>query len=116
MKINNNDKILFEKVKMEGANNVRMKVLVGLGNKSENIIMRYFAISSNGNTPLHSHNYEHLVKVEEGEGVVIDKNGKEYKIKKGQSIFIEVGEQHQFKNPFSASFEFVCIIPNLDNL
>lgn len=101
---------------MNGAKDVKMKILIGPQDASENIIMRYFILSPGGNTPLHSHNYEHVIKVENNRGVAVDKDGKEYEVKKGQSIFVKPNEQHQFKNPFSEDFEFICIIPNPDKL
>jgi quercetin dioxygenase-like cupin family protein len=112
MKINNNDQIQASEVKMEGAVNVRMKILIGLNDQSDNIIMRHFIIAPGGNTPWHQHNYEHVVKVEKNRGLAIDENGNETEIKPGQSLFVKPNEMHQFKNPFGEDFEFICIIPN----
>jgi quercetin dioxygenase-like cupin family protein len=114
MKINDNEKIFAAEVKMEGAENVKMKILIGPDDGSENIIMRHFIIAPGGNTPFHHHNYEHVVKVEKNKGITVDENGEEYEIQKGQSIFVKPNEKHQFRNPFSDDFEFTCIIPNPD--
>jgi quercetin dioxygenase-like cupin family protein len=114
MKIINNEEIFADEVKMEGAKDVKMKILIGMNNGSENIFMRHFFIAPGGNTPFHQHNYEHLVKVENNNGVVVDETGNEYEITKGQSIFVKANEKHQFRNPFSEDFEFICIIPNPD--
>lgn len=114
MKINNNEEILAAEVKMEGAKEVKMKILIGLKDESENIIMRHFVIAPGGNTPFHQHDYEHVVKIEKNTGIVVDENGNEHEIRKGQSIFVRANEKHQFRNPFSEDFEFVCIIPNPD--
>ncbi len=114
MKINNNEEILAAEVEMEGAKNVKMKILIGPKDKSENIIMRHFFVAPGGNTPYHQHNYEHVVKVERNKGIAVDENGNEHEIKKGQSLFIKPNEMHQFKNPFNEDFEFICIIPNPD--
>ena len=64
MKINVNEEIFAGEVKMEGAKDVRMKILVGPRDGSENIILRHFIIAPGGNTPYHKHDYEHLVKIE----------------------------------------------------
>ena len=114
MRINNNEEIIAAEVKMEGANNVKMKILIGPADGSENIIMRHFIIAPGGNTPFHQHNYEHVVKIERNKGIAVDENGNEYEIKKGQSIFVNPNEKHQFRNPFIEDFEFICIIPNPD--
>ena len=112
MKINNNEEIFATEVKIEGAKDVKMKILIGLNDGSENIIMRHFIVAPGGNTPFHQHNYEHLVKVERNKGIAVDESGNEYEIEKGQSIFVQPNEKHQFRNPFSEDLEFICIIPN----
>jgi quercetin dioxygenase-like cupin family protein len=114
MKINNNEEIFAAEVKMDGAKDVKMKILIGPRDDSENIIMRHFIIAPGGNTPFHQHNYEHVVKIERNNGIVVDENGNEYEIRKDQSIFVKANEKHQFKNPFTEDFEFLCIIPNPD--
>ena len=112
MKINNIEEIIAADVQMEGAKDVKKKVLIGPDEGSDNIIMRHFIIAPGGNTPYHEHNYEHVVKIENNKGLVIDENGNEYEVKKDQSIFVPPNEKHQFKNPFNEDFEFTCIILN----
>jgi len=114
MKINNNEEILAAEVKMEGASNVKMRMLIGPADNSENIFMRHFIIAPGGNTPFHQHNYEHVIKIEKNRGVAVDENGNEFEVKKGQSLFVKPNEKHQFRNPFKEDFEFICIIPNPD--
>jgi len=103
-----------ELIQEEGVKNVSRKVLIGTGDGSTNIIMRYFEISPGGNTPYHSHEHEHVVKIEKGKGIVIDEHGNENVIFSEQSLFIEKNKKHQFKNPFEESFKFLCIILNPD--
>jgi quercetin dioxygenase-like cupin family protein len=112
MKINVNEEILAGEVNMEGAKDVRMKILVGPRDGSENIILRHFIIAPGGNTPYHKHNYEHLVKIEKNKGIAVDKDGKEFEVKAGHSLYVVPNEMHQFRNPFNEDFEFLCIIPN----
>jgi len=112
MKINVNNEILAGEVSMEGAKDVRMKILVGPRDGSENIILRHFIIAPGGNTPYHRHNYEHLLKVEKNKGIAVDKDGKEFEVSEGNSIYVVPDEMHQFRNPFNEDFEFLCIIPN----
>jgi len=96
----------------EGAKNVFKRVFIGTDDGSSNIIMRYIKVLPGGNTSLHSHSHEHVVKIERGKGIVVDENGKENIVTQGQSLFIEGLKRHQFKNPFEKNFEFICIIPN----
>ena len=112
MLIKNNSEVREDYVEEEGVKDVLRKILIGPEDGSDNIIMRHFKVLPNGNTPFHRHDYEHVVKVEKGQGVVINKDKKETIIKEGQSLFIGPNEEHQFKNPFSKTFEFLCIILN----
>ncbi len=116
MKINLNSEIPSPLVQMEGAYNVRMKILIGPEDGSGNIIMRHFFVAPGGNTPYHQHNYEHVIKIEHGRGVAVDYQGKEHVVHEGQSLFVKPGDLHQFRNPYDSDFEFLCIIPNPANL
>jgi quercetin dioxygenase-like cupin family protein len=103
-------------VEEEGVHNVTKRILVGPKDGSCNIIMRYFRVLPDGNTPFHSHNFEHVVRVEKGNGLVVDAKGQEFPISPGHSVFIASGEKHQFKNPNEESFEFICTILNPDEI
>ena len=116
MIIKNNSDVREDYVEEEGAKDVLRKILIGPDDGSDNIIMRYFKILPQGNTPFHSHDHEHVVKVEKGQGVVVNHNREEMVIKEGQSLFIGSNEKHQFKNPFAKTFEFLCIILNPDKM
>lgn len=112
MIINESDKVMEAPVDLEGAKNVTKKILIGVEEGSKNIIMRHFKIMPGGNSPLHKHDFEHLVKIEEGKGIVIDSDKNEHTVMSGNFLFVAPNELHQFKNPFSEPFEFICIIPN----
>lgn len=101
--------VLFQ---MEGAEGVVKKVLVGPEEGSDDIIMRYFKVLPKGYTVRHKHDYEHLVQVEKGRGIAIDEEGREHHVSVGDSVFLARNEEHQFKNPYSEPFEFICVIPN----
>jgi quercetin dioxygenase-like cupin family protein len=112
MKINRENELKEEEVREEGAQGVARTVLIGPGDGSEKIIMRYFKVQPGGKTPLHQHPWEHIVRVEKGEGVVYSENEGKFKVGPGQSLFIRPDEEHQFLNPYGEPFEFVCVIPN----
>lgn len=112
MKINNNNSIDFYDVQMEGAHSVKMKILIGIPDGSCNIIMRHFSVATGGNTPRHQHDYEHVVKIEKNQGIFIDAEGTEHLVSEGMSLYVDPNTDHQFKNPYSEPFEFLCIIPN----
>ena len=98
----------------EEVKNVLRKILIGPEDGSHNIIMRHFKILHQGHTPFHSHDHEHVVKIEKGKGIVVRETGEEVMVSQGQSLLIEQNKNHQFKNPFHEPFEFLCIIINPD--
>ena len=112
MKINKVTEVPETVVEMEGAKDVSMQILIGLNEGSDNIIMRKFKVLPGGNTPHHSHDFEHIIKVENGKGIVVDENGNEHDLEPGLSAFVPANTSHQFKNPNNEPFEFLCIIPN----
>jgi len=112
MIIKKNSDIPEEIRQEEGVKDVLRRVLIGPKDGSSNIIMRYFKVLPGGNTPLHSHSHEHVVKIEKGKGIVVDEHGNENIVFQGQSLFIEGSKEHQFKNSFDNSFEFLCVILN----
>ena len=98
-------------VKMEGAEDVTIRVLVGQDDGSEKIAMRCFCVRPGGHTPEHTHNFEHLVRVQKGRGQVVDPYGRAVEVAEGDSLFVPADEKHQFRNPFKENFEFICVIP-----
>jgi len=116
MKIKNNTDVQEVFLEEEGIQNVSRKILIGPEDGSSNIIMRYFKVLPGGNTPFHSHNFEHVVRVEKGKGFVVNASGQEIPISSGHSVFIAAGEKHQFKNPNEEPFEFLCTILNPDEI
>lgn len=73
--------------------------------------MRYFSVESGGSTPDHNHDFPHLVKVEKGERLVIDADGKEHRLNVGQLVYIPDNEVRGFKNIGTNSFYILCIVP-----
>jgi quercetin dioxygenase-like cupin family protein len=99
-------------LKEEGMRLVTQQILIGPKDGSTNIIMRRFRVLPGGNTPYHIHPHEHVVKIEKGKGFVVDASGQEILVSAGQSLFINGGEKHQFRNSMEEPFEFLCIILN----
>lgn len=112
MIIKQDEDVREDYVEEEKVENVLRRILIGPEDGSDNIIMRYFKVLPQGNTPFHSHDYEHVVKIEKGKGLVVNEAGEQIEIAEGQSLFIKPNEKHQFKNPFQKPFEFICTIPN----
>lgn len=111
MKIVKEKKLKAEAVTGDGARNAFRTVLIGPKEGSERLAMRFFLVAPGGQTSLHSHPWEHLIRVEKGEGVVYSGVDGKFKVGPGQCIFIPGGEEHQFINPYQVPLELLCVIP-----
>ena len=90
---------------------VEKQILIGREDGSKEIILRNFSIKPSGTSPYHSHHFPHLVKVERGQGVVIDPAGNEHPLRLGMLVYIPDNELHGFKNTGSEPLDFLCIAP-----
>jgi len=99
-----------EKVEEEGAKGVHVRWLISKKDGAENFAMRYFEVELDGQTPSHSHNWEHEVFVLDGKGLVVC-DGSEKEIKPGHVVFIPPNAEHCFKNIGDKRLSFLCLIP-----
>ena len=111
MKVVNYQSIEINPVEMEGAIGCSMRQLVSDADGAPNFSMRQFEVQPGGNTPLHSHPYEHEVFVLEGEGVVME-GSLAKPIKKGDVVYVAPDDVHQFKNSGDGPLRFLCLVPN----
>lgn len=91
---------------------VSKQIFIGNKDGSEEIAMRYFSVEPEGSTPYHSHGFPHLVKVEKGTGVIVDKDGNEHKLEAGKVVYVNDDEMHCFKNTGKEAFDFICVVPD----
>lgn len=94
----------------EGVKGVGKQVLIGEAEGSPNSIMRRFIIGTDGHTPRHRHDSEHVVFVLSGKGTLFASND-EFKLRQGTSLLVEPNEIHQFRADRGEHLEFLCIIP-----
>ena len=92
-------------------NGVSKGILLGPADGSGEIAMRHFSVAPGGTTPYHRHGFPHLVKVEGGEGVVVDAEGREHPLRASQLVYVHDDEQHCFRNTGTGPFDFICIVP-----
>ena len=97
-------------VAMDGASNVRMRMLVGPAEGAGVFHMRHFEVAPGGHTPHHQHNYEHEILILKGTGVAKSDSG-ERPFKAGDVIWVPPNEKHQFQNTGDTPAEFICLIP-----
>ncbi|MBS0192300.1 MAG: cupin domain-containing protein [Phycisphaerales bacterium] len=97
-------------VQMPGVNGAEMAIMVGREHGAPNFSLRHFRVQPGGNTPRHSHDYEHEVFIVEGGGTVL-LDGSEKTVKAGDVVFIPPNHEHQFKADGAAGLRFLCLVP-----
>lgn len=90
---------------------ISKQILIGQKDGSHEVIVRYFSVEPGFSTPYHDHNFPHLVKVEKGTGVLVDKDKNEHDLTAGKYVYVHDDEVHCFKNTGTDSFDFICIVP-----
>jgi quercetin dioxygenase-like cupin family protein len=93
-----------------GSTKLKVRWLITKEIGAANFAMRLFEMEAGGNSPLHSHSWEHEVFILEGEGLVVG-GQEEKKFKAGDAIFIPSNEKHQLKNNSKKTCKFLCLIP-----
>lgn len=92
------------------AEGVHIRWLIDDKNGAPTFAMRHFIVEPKGHTPLHSHDWEHEVYILEGKGK-IQYEQKEADISKGDAVFIEPNQLHQFRNTGDEPLKFICMVP-----
>ena len=111
MYIVNIENIEFKPFNERGAKGVERKILVDSSKGSKRFYLRYYRLSPGGQTPFDIHDYEHIVVVTKGEGKILTLTSgtpTTKNIKKGDVIFIQSREPHQFINTGETELEFLC--------
>jgi quercetin dioxygenase-like cupin family protein len=97
---------------MEGAEGVTKQLPVGSADGTPSFSVRVFTIAVGGHTPYHSHPFEHINYVIEGEGVVVDEAGAQTPVKRGDFGLILPDEKHQYRNTSATSdLVMICAVP-----
>jgi quercetin dioxygenase-like cupin family protein len=96
---------------LQGYNHVKKQIIIGPDDGSQEIVLRYFSIGTDGNSPYHTHDFPHLVKIEAGKGILKDSTGNEHRLQQGDYVYINNNEEHQLLNTGSEPFNFICIVP-----
>ena len=76
----------------------------------ETHVMRLFTLAPNGAAPHHSHDWEHIVYVLEGEGNLY-LEGQDHPLTAGSVAYVPAQSDHQIANRGSGDFVFICIVP-----
>jgi quercetin dioxygenase-like cupin family protein len=96
---------------MEGAKDVYKQIPISKENGTPTFSFRVFTIEPGGHTPLHSHPFEHLNYVIEGNGAVLAE-AQEHRLKKGDFVLVLPGETHQYRNSSASNpMVLICAVP-----
>jgi quercetin dioxygenase-like cupin family protein len=106
------DQVAKSKMTMEGAKDVYKQLPISKADGTPSFSFRVFTIEPGGHTPYHTHEFEHLNYIIEGQGVLIDETGKENPVKQGDFALVLPGEKHRYRNA-SADHPFImiCAVP-----
>ncbi len=111
MIIKNLDSISKIAVTMQGAEKVTKQLVIGKLDGTPKMSLRVFTIEPGGNSPFHSHNYEHLNYIISGKGAMLDEDGNENRVESGNIALVLPNEKHQFKNlSETEDFVFICLV------
>ncbi len=107
--LNNAEK---KKVQMEGASGAWKQLPLGSNDGAPVYSYRVFTLEPGGNTPYHSHPYEHMNFIIEGQGVLVNEAGAEQPINAGDFALVNPNEKHQYRNRSSEKvFKMICGVP-----
>jgi quercetin dioxygenase-like cupin family protein len=98
-------------VKMDGAQNVSVRVIFGPDDKAPTFSMRIFELDGGGHTPYHTHTFEHEVVILSGDIAVVTEKGP-IPLEVGDMLLVIPNDQHQFKNlSATQKASFMCMVP-----
>jgi len=99
-------------VTLDGAKNVFKQVPISGNDGSPNFSFRVFTVEPGGNTPYHTHDFEHLNYVISGRGALVDGDGKEQAANTGDFALVLPKEKHQYRNVSATEpFVIICAVP-----
>jgi quercetin dioxygenase-like cupin family protein len=98
-------------VTMDGAARVTVQRPIVSKDGTPSFSLRVFTIEPGGHTPFHTHDWEHLNYVIDGEGVLRTDAG-ERPVRKGDFALVLPGEKHQYRNTSSQTdLVMICGVP-----
>ena len=102
----------MNEIELPGIEGATMAIMVGRADEAPNFALRSIEVTPGGNTPKHSHDYEHEVYVVSGVGKVL-LEGAMHEIKEGDVAYVPANEEHQFvvDEGSGESLRFLCVVP-----
>jgi quercetin dioxygenase-like cupin family protein len=111
MKIVSLDKVEKTKVNIEGAAGAWKQLPLGSKDGAPVYSLRVFTVEPGGYTPFHSHPYEHMNYIINGEGALVNEKEEEFPVKTGDFALVDPDEKHQYRNKGNKPFIIICGVP-----
>lgn len=110
MIVSHEREVLGTRLNSSDTKEVLKKVLVSPNEGWEGYVMRSFELGKDGHTPKHTHAWPHINYITCGQGI-LHLDGKDYEVEAGSFAYVPGGKIHQFRNPGTEPFAFICIVP-----
>jgi quercetin dioxygenase-like cupin family protein len=94
----------------EGTKGVVFRQLLAKNVMAPNFYMRLFDVAPGGNTPSHTHAWEHEVYVVKGKGKIV-LGDRDEPLSEGDAVLVTPNELHQFVNDNDSVMRMICVIP-----
>ena len=110
MRIKVAEDVPAEAVEVDGAEGVKIRLLIHDAEGAPNFYMRQFIVAAGGHTPRHTHPWEHEMYMLSGAGAIVTAEG-EVPLRLGQAVYVAPDEDHRFRNTGAEDLKFLCLIP-----
>ncbi len=97
-------------VDMDGAKGVGMRLMISEADGAPTFNLRVFDVEPGGNTPRHSHSFEHELFFLEGSGEVL-LYGEFHPVQAYDCILVPPDEEHCIRNVGDSCLRLICLVP-----
>lgn len=111
MKVVHYTDVELEPVYAEGAKGAKIRWLIAQKDGAPNFALRMFEVEPGGQTPYHTHDWEHELYVLDGQGALLTERG-EFAFATNDVMYVDPNMMHAFKNTGDGVLKFLCIIPH----
>jgi quercetin dioxygenase-like cupin family protein len=99
-----------EVVTDEGAEGATIRWVISEAQRAPTFALRIIEVEPGGQTPFHTHGYEHEVFVLEGTGELVGAEDR-WPLEAATAVLVAPDEQHNFRNTGDTPLRFICCIP-----
>lgn len=110
MFVSHRDNITKKKIESAAVKGVTKQVLIGPDQGWDDYVMRMFTLEPGGFAPRHSHDWQHILYIVEGNGILF-LDGNEFPLIPGSTAYVPENSEHQILNNGADKFVFICIVP-----